>query len=75
LAERHVEILVDHGIDDKIPKEQWRSIVELFGTSSGSSTITDRIVAAIDQCAAILAQHLPPSAGQQDEISNHVTEI
>ena len=75
LAERHVEILVDRAIDEKILKEQWRSIVERFGASNGRSTIADRIVAAIDQCAAILAEHLPPSAGQRNEISNRVTEI
>ena len=75
LAERHVEILVDRAIDEKIPKEQWRSIVERFGASNGRSTIADRIVAAIDQCAAILAERLPPSAGQRNEISNRVTEI
>ena len=75
LAERHVEILVDRGIDDKISKEQWQAIVERFGASASSSTITDRIVAAIEQCAAILAQHLPPSGTQRNEISNRVTEI
>jgi putative membrane protein len=74
LAERHVEILVDRGIDEKIPKEQWRSIVERFGASTGSNTLTDRIVAAIDQCAAILAQRLPSSGAPQNEISNQVTE-
>ena len=75
LAERHVEILVDRGIDEKIPKEQWQSIVERFGASDGRSTIADRIIAAIDQCAAILAQHLPPSGAQRNDIPNRVTEI
>lgn len=75
LAERHVEILVDRGVDEKIPKEQWRLIVERFGTSDRCSTIADRIVTAIDQCAAILAQHLPPSSRHRNEISNRATEI
>jgi len=75
LAERHVEILVDRGIDEKIPKEQWRSIVDRFGASDSRGTIADRIVTAIDQCAEILARHLPPSGKQRNEISNRVTEI
>ena len=75
LAERHVEILVDRGIDEKVAKEKWRSIVERFGASDGRSTIADRIVAAIEQCAVLLAQHLPPSGAQRNEISNRVTEI
>ena len=75
IAERHVEILVDHGIDKQVPKEQWRSIVDRFGASDGRGTITDRIVTAIDRCAAILAKHLPPSGPQRNEIPNRVSEI
>lgn len=75
LAERHVEILVDHGIDEKVPKEQWRAIVERFRTVDRRHMIADRIVAAIDQCAVLLAQHLPSTGGQRNEISNRMTEI
>ncbi len=75
LAERHVEILVDRAIDEKIAKDKWRGVVERFGATGTGSTLTDRIVAAIEQCAVILAQHLPPSAGQRNEISNRVTQI
>lgn len=74
LAERHVEILVDRGIDDKIPKERWRAIVERFGADRRRA-IADRIVAAVEQCAAILAPHLPPSGAQRNEIPNRVSEI
>jgi putative membrane protein len=75
LAERHVEILVDRGIDEKIPKEQWRAIVARFGAADRRQTIADRIVTAVDQCGALLAPHLPPSGGQRNEISNRVTEL
>jgi putative membrane protein len=73
LAERHVEILVDRGIDAKIAKDRWKDVVDRFGASDRRST-ADRIVATIDECTKILAPDFPPAATRRNEMPDRVTE-
>jgi len=74
LAERHVEILVDRGVDATVGRNEWPTIVERFRTAEGD-TLADRLVAAIQASAAVLERHLPPLPGQRNEIPDPVKEI
>jgi putative membrane protein len=74
LAERHVEILVDRGVDAAVGPNEWPAIVERFRDAEGG-TLADRLVAATQACASILGQHLPPRPGQRNEIADPVKEI
>lgn len=74
VAERHVEILVDRGIDERIGREQWPIIVERFQSAAGGS-LADRFVGAIAACAAVLERDFPASGHQVNEIPDSVTEI
>jgi putative membrane protein len=73
LAERHVEILVDGGIDAKISKERWRAVVERF--AGGKRPLGSRIVDAIGDCTAILAPAFPPGPERANRIPDRVTEL
>jgi putative membrane protein len=73
LAERHIEILVDGGIDARIGRERWPTIVARFQSAAG--TVADRLVAAIAECASVLEQPFPPVAGDQNEIPDQVKEM
>jgi putative membrane protein len=73
LAERHVEILVDSGIDAKISKDRWRTVVERF--ARGERPLGTRIVEAIGDCATILAPAFPPRPERANRIPDRVTEL
>jgi putative membrane protein len=72
LAERTVVILVDRAIKARIPAETWAAIVARFRESD--RPLVERVLAAIEDCAAALAPHFPPVPGQKDEIPNRVEE-
>lgn len=73
LAERHVEILVDRGIDAKISKDRWRAVVERF--AGNDRPLGTRIVGAIGDCTAILSPAFPPGPQRANRIPDQVTEI
>jgi putative membrane protein len=72
LAERTVVILVDRAIKARIAVDTWSAIVARFKQSDGP--VVERVLAAIDACAAALSSHFPPVPGQRDEIPNRVEE-
>jgi putative membrane protein len=74
LAERHVEILVDRGVDAAVGPNEWPAIVERFRAAEGG-TLADRLVAATQACASILERHLPPRPGQRNESPDWIKEI
>jgi putative membrane protein len=74
LAERHVEILVDRGIDAQISKDRWNTVVERFATDS-TRALGGRIVDAIGDCSAILKPAFPPGAERTNRIPDQITEI
>lgn len=75
LAERHVEILVDRGIRAKIPRETWQTVMDHFRSVARRSSIGDGVLAVVDDCAALLERHFPPTPGTRNEIPNRITEI
>jgi putative membrane protein len=73
LAERHIEILVDRGIDQRIGRERWPAIVTRFQSTSGP--LAERLVAAIEECASTLEGYFPPSPGEPNEVPDQVKEM
>ncbi|MGE5539954.1 MAG: hypothetical protein ACM30I_15155 [Gemmatimonas sp.] len=70
VAERMVVVLVDRAIKARVPAETWSGIVERFRASNAS--LVERLLPAIEGCAAALEPHFPPVPGQKDEIPNKV---
>lgn len=74
-AERHVEILVDRGISDRISDTVWQNIVDTFIGDVRQGRIAEGLIAAVDACAAVLQEKFPVSLDDRNEISDKVTEI
>ena len=74
LTERHVEILVDCGIDTRVPRPQWQMAVERFRGQSRQN-LADGLVAAIAACATILEKEFPANGQRRNAIPDRVTEI
>ena len=75
LAERHVEILVDRGIADRIPQSAWQGIVDEFVAAVRGRQLVEGVVTAVERCTSVLEQQFPAKPGARNEISDRVTDI
>ncbi len=72
-AERHVEIIADRGIDERVDQAAWDKIVADFVASVAAGTVAPALTAAIAACATILETHYPATGGTTG--SGTVTEL
>lgn len=75
VAERHVEILADSGINEKVEPAVWREAVDLFVGHVKSGRIAEGFLAAIAACGAVLSEHFPASDVNPDELPDHLIEL
>ena len=75
VAERHVEVLADSGIDEKAPPGTWDSVVGALIGRVRQGRVGDGFVEAVDTLGALLAEHFPAPAGGRNELPNHLVEI
>jgi putative membrane protein len=58
-AERYVEILVDHGISERIGNDTWAAIVADFTQAVGRGQTLQGFLTCIEACGTHLKQHVP----------------
>lgn len=73
-AERHAQIVADDAIAAKIADEQWQGALDLLLENMRQEKVADGFVAAIEECARLLAQHAPPGASG-DELPDKIYVI
>lgn len=72
VAERHAEIVADHGIDARVPPGTWQSIVDQLTAEIAASRPTDGFIQAIERVGVHLAEHFPPGTTDPNELPNHL---
>jgi putative membrane protein len=72
VAEHHVQIVADKGIDAKVAEGTWKKIVDQLTDAIGKGQPTDGLVTAIGAIGAVLAQHFPPGAQDPNELPDHL---
>jgi putative membrane protein len=75
VAERHAEIVADAGIDRKVEPGAWDAPVGSLIGAIKEGRGADGFVAAIAQCARVLAVHFPPGALDRNELPNEIVEL
>ena len=75
VAERYVEIIADHGIGERVAQDAWESIVAELVVQLKAGRTAEGLVAAIEACGALLAQHFPRSADDDNELPDHLVEL
>ncbi|WP_416896148.1 MAG: TPM domain-containing protein [Minwuia sp.] len=75
MAEHHVEILADEGIDAKVDPATWQTVVDGFTAQMKRGETIDAFVDAIGQCGAPLAEHFPKTPGNANELPDRLVEI
>jgi len=75
VAERYAEIVADAGINEKVTPHVWDQAIAALIAGIKQGRAGDGFVAAIEQCGAVLVEHLPPGALDRDELPNKLVEI
>jgi putative membrane protein len=75
LAERYAEVVADAGINSRVPQETWDDVVAGLIAHARRAEIANGFVEAIGTVGALLAEHFPVTAGDVNELDDHVVEI
>jgi len=70
LVDRRVEIIADRGIAARVPQGQWDAVCRGMEQSFRRGAYRDGAVAAVQRVGAILAEHFPAGADQDNELPN-----
>jgi uncharacterized membrane protein len=65
-------ILGDEAIHARCGESFWKEIAELTATHLKADALTEAIVRAVEKVGAVLAEHFPRSADDQNELPNRV---
>lgn len=75
VVEHYAEIVADSGINAKVVPAVWQDAVDAAVAAIREGRIGDGLVAAVERCGAVLAEHFPPGAINRDEVPNKVVEM
>jgi putative membrane protein len=75
MAEHRAEIIADEAIASKVTPEVWGDAMHALLTEIRKGQVGDGMVAAIRKVGAVLAEHLPRAADDQNELPDRVIEV
>jgi putative membrane protein len=75
LAERHVEIVADAGINEKVSQEIWDRAIDAMISEIRADKPVEGFVEAIKICGDVLASHFPPGAINKNELPDKLIVI
>ncbi len=75
LAERHVEIIADKGINDKVLPNEWVRIVDTVVADVQADKVQDAFLNAIRACGTVLVQHFPETRNDVNELDDNLVEL
>jgi putative membrane protein len=74
LAEHYVRIVADEAIAQKVHGSQWQAAVDVLTAHMRSGHVSAGLIAAIERCGAVLAEHAPPD-GAGNELPDRLYVI
>lgn len=75
VAERHVEIIADQGINDVVATQAWQSIVNGFIEQVRKRQVAEGFLTAIAACGELLADHFPATDDNRNELPDRLVEL
>ncbi len=75
VAEHHVEVIADSGINAVVPPGTWDRAVADFVERVRAGRVADGFLAAIGDVGEELARHFPRPPGDLNELPNRLVEI
>jgi len=74
LFEHRVVVLGDRGIDEKMGAERWDAVRDLIIRGIRDGRACEGIVAAVETCGKVLAEHFPYRSNDTNELPNVVID-
>jgi putative membrane protein len=74
LAEHYVRIVADEAIAQKVHASQWQAAVDALTARMRDGQIAAGLIAAVECCGAVLAEHAPPD-GSGNELPDRLYVI
>jgi putative membrane protein len=74
-AERYVEIIADRGVSAHVDDSRWQAIVDRFVANVQRKRVASGFVQAIGECGEILAEAVPKSEDNPNELPNRLIMI
>ncbi|MCC6207924.1 MAG: TPM domain-containing protein [Gammaproteobacteria bacterium] len=75
VAEHHVEILADRGIDARVPADAWERVIAEFTGRLRAGQVAEGFVQAVNTCGELLAEHFPAAPGDRNELPDRLVEL
>ena len=74
LAEHYARIIADEGVAQKVNALEWQAAIDALTTHIHDGRIAAGLIAAIERCGAVLAEHAPPD-GSANELPDRLYVI
>ncbi|MCE2842264.1 MAG: hypothetical protein LW689_05695 [Novosphingobium sp.] len=75
LREQHAELLADAAIASKVSPEVWGEAMAALLAGIRAGDLASGLVGAVEKVGAVLAQHFPRAADDQNELPDRVIEV
>jgi len=75
LREQHAEILADAAIASKVSPEVWGEAMAALLAGIRAGDMASGLVGAVERVGAVLAEHFPRAADDQNELPDRVIEV
>jgi putative membrane protein len=75
MAEHRAEIVADEAIAAKVSAEVWGDAMAAMLAELKQDRLADGLIAAVTQVGAVLAQHFPRAADDQNELPDRLIEV
>ena len=72
--ERKVWVLADRGINEKVPQESWKQVVDMIGIGIREDRAAEAICAAVKTVGEMLSRHFPIKPDDTNELKNLIIE-
>jgi uncharacterized membrane protein len=68
LSEHDIEIVADRGYNDRVSAEQWQAVCQEMEAAFRQGNFEQGALDGIERITALIRQHFPPRAGDENEL-------
>jgi putative membrane protein len=72
LTEHYARIVADRGITDKVDQKVWHGAIQALISHMREDRIAEGFIAALEQCANVLAEHFPAGSAPSNDLPDRI---
>jgi uncharacterized membrane protein len=74
MADRHVEIVADRGVSERVSQPEWEAVCRLMDGHFSGGRFQAGAIAGVEAVGQLLARHFPPRAGRATQPHNQLPD-